>query len=136
MQPQKTLAQLYTLHLALMLIPAVVATIAYFSVKDRGREELLQWPVFSYAAAGLALVAVLFSQVLPRFWQSRDKLTLLQYARFKIAQWVLIEMAALFLAVVLWLTGQFSMLLVIAVLIALMAFLRPSREELSYYKVE
>lgn len=130
--------QLYIIHLALMLAPALFAGVVYFLIYS-GEAAVLPndgIALFQYVAAVLAIIAVAFSQLVPRFLVRGEKsLTMQKYFMLKIVQWAMIEGAALFIAVIFFLSHHMNLLIPIGVLIALIALLRPTSEELERYDV-
>lgn len=131
--------QLHIVHLTLMLAPALFSGLVYFLIRS-GEAAILpseQTALFQYVAAVLAIIAVAFSQLLPRFLVRGEKsLTMQKYFTLKIVQWAMIEAAALFIAVIFFLSHHINLLIPIGVLIALIALLRPTSEELERYGVK
>lgn len=136
----KVPTQLYMIHLALMLGPAVFALSLYFFVLPQATELALpkeQANIFGIAAAALAVIGVGFSQILPRFFfRGAKSVPMGKYITMKIVQWALVEAAALFIAVVYFLTHEKNMLIPLGVLIAIIAFMRPTVDELLHHNVK
>lgn len=136
----KVPAQLYIIHLALMLGPAFFALSLYFVVLPQATEQSLpkeQATVYEIVAAAMAVIGVGISQLIPRFFFRGEKsVPLAKYVTMKIVQWALVEAAALFIAVVYFLTHDKNMLIPLGVLIAIMAFMRPTVDELLHHNVK
>lgn len=132
-------SQLYIVHLALMLGPCMFAGMIYFVLIPQAPEAGVskeQTMVFQTVAAVLAVLAVGMSQLVPRFlFRGEKSVPLQKYTAMKIVQWALIEGAALFLTVVFFMTHEKSMLIPFAILIALMALLRPTVDEIVRHNV-
>lgn len=130
---------LYLIHFMLMMSPALFAAVIYFialpgetsgSTNDETR-------ILQTVAAVLAVIAVGLSQLVPRFLTRGEKfLPMRRFASMKIVQWALLEGAAVFIGIVFYLTHQKNMLIPLAVLIALIAFMRPTTEELVRFNVK
>lgn len=131
---------LYLLHLLLMLSPAVFAIALHFFVLPQNPDAAVpkeQGTVYQVVAAGLAVVAVGLSQLIPRFiFRGEKSIPMAKYATMKIVQWALLEGAALFIGVAYFVTQQKNMLISLGVLIALMAFMRPTADEVAQYNVK
>lgn len=124
----------------LMMSPALFAAVIYFialpgetapgSTNDETR-------ILQTVAAVLAVIAVGLSQLVPRFLTRNEKfLPMRRFASMKIVQWALLEGAAVFIGVVFFMTHQKNMLIPLAVLIALIAFMRPTAEEIIRFNVK
>ncbi|MBN8220344.1 MAG: hypothetical protein J0L53_05440 [Spirochaetes bacterium] len=131
---------LYLIHFMLMLSPALFAAVIYFGAlpgetnPGTSNDEIR---ILQTVAAVLAVIAVGLSQLVPRFLTRDEKsLPLRRFASMKIVQWALLEGAAVFIGVVFFLTHQKSMLIPLAVLIALIAFMRPTTEEIVRFNVK
>ncbi len=147
-------SHLYVLHFAIMLGPAVFALVLHFVVIPGEATTTMakeQIAVFQTVAAVLAVVAVGLSQLVPRFILRNSQRTsairggtesgaspvpVRKYVSLKIVQWALLEIAALFLGVVYFLTQQKSMLISLGVLIALIALMRPTVDEMQRHNVK
>lgn len=131
---------LYIIHLALMLGPASFALSLYFFVLPQANELAMpkgQATIYQIVAAALAVIGVGLSQIIPRFFFRGEKsVPLAKYITMKIVQWALVEAAALFIAVVYFLTHDKNMLIPLGVLIAIMAFMRPTVDELLHHNVK
>lgn len=130
---------LYLIHLMLMLSPAMFAAVIFFIVlpgeKGQGMEKD-QITIFQTVAATLAVVAVGTSQLIPRFiMRGETKVPLRKYTAMKVVQWAMLEGAALFIAVVFFLTHEKNMLIPLGIIIALISLMRPTVEELERYNV-
>lgn len=131
---------LYLIHFMLMLSPALFAAVIYFvalpgETAPGGNND--ETRILQTLAAVLAVIAVGLSQLVPRFLTRDEKfLPMRRFASMKIVQWVLLEGAAVFIGVVFFLTHQKSMLIPLAVLIALIAFMRPTNEEIVRFNVK
>lgn len=130
---------LYIIHLAMMLAPAMFAAVTFFiilpDVKDAPieKQDLL---VFQTVAAAMAVIGVGMSQLIPRFVMRGEKNVPLQkYITMKIVQWALLEGSAMFIGVVFFLSHEKNMLIPLGILIALMAFMRPTVEEMQRHNV-
>lgn len=132
--------QLYFIHLALMLSPALFAVVIFLIILPGASDALPvkeDVRVYQTVAAALAVIGVGFSQLVPRFMmRRRTQLLLRQYISMKIAQWALVEGAALTITVVFYLTHEKNLLISLGVLIALMAFMRPTADEMAGYNVK
>lgn len=141
-------SQLYIIHLVLMLSPAIFAAVIFFVVLPDEKSEGLskdEIAVFQTVAATLAVIAVGLSQLVPRFMfrqgsratiRGEVKATLRQYVTMKIVQWALLESSALFIGVVFYLTRQKNLLIPLGVVIALMAMLRPTVDEIVRHNIK
>ena len=131
--------QLYIIHLVLMLSPAAFAAVIYFIVLPGDKGEGLpkdQVVVFQTIAAALAVIAVGFSQLIPRFMMRPGlKIPMQKYTSMKIVQWAMLESSALFIGVVFYMTHEKNMLIPLGILIALMSLLRPTIYEIERYKI-
>lgn len=131
--------QLYVIHLALMMAPAMFAAVTFFVVIPEVKEATLPQQdllVFQTVAAAMAVIGVGMSQLIPRFILRREKnIPMQKYVSMKIVQWALLEGSALFMGVVFFLSHEKSMLIPLGVLIALMALMRPTIEEMLRYNV-
>ncbi len=130
---------LYIIHLALMLGPAFFAAVTYFIVLPEiseaaiGKQDLL---IFQTVAAAMAVIGVGMSQLIPRFIMRGEKNVPVQkYFTMKIVQWALLEGSALFIGVVFFLSHEKNMLIPLGILIALMAFMRPTAEEMQRHNI-
>jgi hypothetical protein len=93
--------------------------------------------VFQSVAAAMAVIAVGFSQLLPRFMLRDEKyVSLGKYFTMKIVQWAMLEGASLFILGIFFMSHHMNLLIPIGVLIALIALLRPTDEELERYHVK
>lgn len=123
-----------------MLGPAFFAISLYFLVLPQANDAALpkeQATVYQVTAAALAVIGVGIAQLIPRFIFRGEKSVLLaKYVTMKIVQWALIEAAALFIGVVYYLTHDRNMLIPLGVLIAIMAFMRPTVDELLHHNVK
>jgi hypothetical protein len=147
-------SHLYILHFAIMLSPAIFALVLYFVVIPGETATTMakeQIAVFQTIAAVLAVIAVGLSQLVPRFILRNSQRTtairgaaesgsgpipVRKYVSLKIVQWALLEIAALFMGVVYFLTQQRSMLISLGVLIALIALMRPTVDEMLRHNVK
>jgi len=130
---------LYLIHFMLMMSPALFAAVIYFialpdetsgSTSDETR-------ILQTVAAVLAVIAVGLSQLVPRFLtRAENFLPMRRFASMKIVQWLLLEGAAVFIGIVFFMTHQKNMLIPLAVLIALIAFMRPTSEEMIRFNVK
>lgn len=131
---------LYLIHFMLMMSPALFAAVIYFialpgetgpgSTNDGTR-------ILQTLASVLAVIAVGLSQLVPRLLTRGEKfLPMRRFTSMKIVQWALLEGAAVFIGIVFYLTHQKNMLIPLAVLIALIAFMRPTTEELVRFNVK
>lgn len=136
----KVPVHLYFIHLALMLGPAFFALSLYFLVLPQATEMAMpkeQASIYQVVAAALAVIGVGISQIVPRFFFRGEKsVPLAKYITMKIVQWALVEAAALFIAVVYFLTHDKNMLISLGVLIAILAFMRPTVDELLHHNVK
>ncbi|MBL8033144.1 MAG: hypothetical protein JNJ69_05565 [Leptospiraceae bacterium] len=132
--------QLYFIHLALMLSPALFAVVIFLIILPGASDALPAKEdvrVYQTVAAALAVIGVGFSQLVPRFMmRRRTQLLLRQYISMKIEKWALVEGAALTITVVFYLTHEKNLLISLGVLIALMAFMRPTADEMAGYNVK
>jgi len=139
MSTVKVPQQLYIIHLAIMLGPAVFAAVIYFVVipgSDTGAMPREQLTIFQIFAAGLAVIAVSLSQIIYRFiFRGEKQVPVAKYTAMKIVQWALLEGSALFMAVIFFLSHEKSMLIPLAVLIALIALMRPTVDEMIRHNV-
>ena len=138
MKPARIPPQFYVVHLVLMLAPAVFAAIVYFLIQSGNAAAIPgeQFVIFQWVAAAMAVIAVGFSQLVPRFMLRQEKNVPLQkYFTMKIIQWAMLEGAALFIAVMFFLSHKMNLLLPVGVLIALIALLRPTSDEIERYNV-
>ena len=123
-----------------MLSPAFLAFALYFIVESQptdiaGSTEDI--PVYQFTAAILAIIAVAFAQLTPRFiTREKSTLPMQRYVSMKIIQWALVEMAAIFIGITYFLTHQANMLVPMGILIAVIAFMRPTVDELMRYNVK
>ncbi|MFZ5630618.1 MAG: hypothetical protein ACOY5B_15910 [Spirochaetota bacterium] len=140
MKPARVPPHFYIIHLALMLSPAIFAAVVYFLIQSGNAAAAVpdqQSVVFQSVAAAMAVIAVGFSQLLPRFMLRDEKYVSLQkYFTMKIVQWAMLEGAALFIAVIFFMSHHMNLLIPIGVLIALIAVLRPTNEELERHNVK
>ncbi len=131
--------QLYVIHLALMMAPAMFAAVTFFIVLPEVKEVSLPPQdifVFETVAAALAVIGVGTSQLIPRFVMRGEKHVPVQkYVSMKIVQWALLEGSAMFIGVVFFLSHEKNMLIPLGILIALMALMRPTIEEMQRYHV-
>ncbi len=123
-----------------MLAPAAFAGVVYFLIQSGEAQAALpedQSVVFLTVAAVMAVIAVGFSQLLPRFFMRGEKSVPLQkYFTMKIVQWAMIEGAALFISVIFFLSHHMNLLIPIGVLIALLAVMRPTTDEMERLNVK
>ena len=131
-----------------MLSPAMFAAVIFFVVlpgENGGGMSKDATAVFQTVAATLAVIAVGLSQLVPRFMfrqgtragiRGEVKATLRQYVTMKIVQWALLESSALFIGVVFYLTHQKNLLIPLGVVIALMAMLRPTVDEIVRHNIK
>jgi len=129
---------LYIIHFALMLAPALFAAAIFFGVvqNDEAAVGKDATTIFQSVAAVLAVIAVGFAQIIPRFIiRGEKRIPLQKYISLKIAQWALVEGAAFFIAVVYYLSRQKSLLIPTGVLIAILAIMRPTNDEIVRYNV-
>lgn len=140
MQRRQIPAQMYIVHLALTLSPAIFGAVVYFLVQSEGAPAALpdsQSVLFQSVAAALAVLAVGFSQLLPRFLlRGEKKIPFRSYFTMKIVQWAMIEGAAMFIAVIFFLSHHNNLLIPLGVLVALLATLRPTVDEMDRHHVE
>ncbi len=131
--------QLYVIHLALMMAPAMFAGITFFIVLPEAKDAPLPQQdllVFQTVSAAMAVIGVGMSQLVPRFVMRGEKHVPVQkYVSMKIVQWALLEGAAMFIGVVFFLSHEKNMLIPLGILIALMALMRPTIEEMQRYHV-
>lgn len=124
----------------LMLSPAVFAVVIFFIVLPGEVQQAVpkdEAVIFQTVAAALAVISVGLSQLLPRFMLRDEKFVLLRkYTSMKIVQWALIEGAAFFIGIVFFMTQQKSLLIPMGVLIALLALMRPTPDEIERYRVK
>lgn len=132
-------SHLYLIHLALMLTPAIFAAVIFLVVLPGAAGNALskdESRIYQTVAAALAVIGVGLSQLMPRFMMRGEKHVLLrQYVSMKIVQWALVEGSAFFIAVVFYLTQEKNMLIPLGVLIALIAMLRPTSDEMDRFNV-
>lgn len=131
--------QLYIIHLALMMAPAMFAAVTFFIVLPEAKDAQLAQQdllVFQTVAAAMAVIGVGMSQLMPRFIMRGEKNVPVQkYVSMKIVQWALLEGSAMFIGVVFFLSHEKNMLIPLGILIALMAFMRPTIEEMLRFNV-
>ncbi|MBV6492250.1 MAG: hypothetical protein LDLANPLL_00243 [Turneriella sp.] len=131
---------LYIIHFVLMVTPAVIAFALYTFASSQPMPDAASSAdshVFQFTAAILAVIAVALSQLVPRFIIRNDApLPLKRYTTMKIVQWALLEGAATFMGIIFFITQQKNMLIPLGILIALIALLRPTAEEMLRYKVK
>lgn len=132
--------QLYLIHLMLMLSPAAMALAIFFVVLPGEKGEGMpkdQIAIFQTVAATLAVIAVGISQLIPRFIMRGERnVPMRKYTTMKIIQWVMLEGAALFIAIVFYLTHEKNMLVPLGILVALMSLMRPTIYELERYNIK
>lgn len=130
----------YVVHLALMVAPAFFAVAVYYLIQSGNAAATVpaeQSVVFQSVAAAIAVIAVGFSQLLPRFMlREENSVTVQRYFSMKLVQWAMLEMAALFISVIFFLSHHMNLLIPIGVLIALIAVLRPTADELERHNVK
>lgn len=129
---------LYIIHFALMLAPALFAAAIFFGIVQNDETAVGKdaTTIFQSVAAVLAVIAVGFAQIIPRFIiRGEKRIPLQKYISLKIAQWALVEGAAFFIAVVYYLSRQKSLLIPTGVLIAILAIMRPTNDEIVRYNV-
>ncbi len=140
MRRQQIPVQLHLIHWILTLSPAIfVGTIYFLNQINPEPSEIqqAQSTIFEMVGAVLAVVAVGFSQLVPRFMAKQTKnFTLQKYTTMKIIQWAFIEGASTLVVVIFYLTNQPNLLIPIGILIALLALLRPTTEEMERYGVK
>jgi len=133
-------SQLYIIHLALMLGPAFFAAALYFVILPQNTEVAIaadQALVYKIVAAALAVIGVGLAQLVPKYiFRGEKSIAMAKYTSMKIVQWAMLEGSAMFLAVVYFLTHEQSMLISMGVLIALMAMMRPTVDEIVRYNVK
>lgn len=131
---------LYLIHFMLMISPALFAAVIYFiALPDAGKsgQTTDEIRILQTVAAVLAVIAVGLSQLVPRFLTRDEKfLPMRRFSSMKIVQWALLEGAAIFIGIVFFMTHQKNMLIPLAVLIALIAFMRPTTDELIRFNVK
>lgn len=130
---------LYLIHFMLMMSPALFAAVIYFIALpgETSNSTTDETRILQTLAAVLAVIAVGLSQLVPRFLTRGEKsLPMRRFSGMKIVQWALLEGAAVLIGVVFFLTHQKSMLIPLAVLIALLAFMRPTSEEIIRFNVK
>jgi hypothetical protein len=132
--------QLYIVHLALMLSPAFMAATFHFVLIPGQEAEVLavdDLRMYKIFGAMVAVIGVVLSQIVPRLiTKNNASLKLPNYASMKVAQWALVEGAAIATIVVYYLTRDQSMLIPTGVLIAILAMLRPTLDEMDRYGVK
>ncbi len=135
----KVPVQLYIIHLALMMAPAMFAGITFFIVLPETKDAPLPQQdllVFQTVSAAMAVIGVGMSQLVPRFVMRGEKHVPVQkYVSMKIVQWALLEGSAMFIGVVFFLSHEKNMLIPLGILIALMALMRPTVEEMLRYNI-
>jgi hypothetical protein len=131
--------QLYLIHLAIMLSPAIFAGLIYFVMLPGSETPGMskdQLTVFQVFAAALSVIAVSLSQIIHRFiFRGEKQVPTAKYTTMKIVQWALLEGAALFIAVIFFMSQEKSMLIPLGVLIALIALMRPTVDEMIRHNV-
>jgi hypothetical protein len=139
-KPARVPPRFYVIHLVLMLSPALFAAAVYFLIQSGNAAADVadqQSVVFQWVAAAMAVIAVGFSQLLPRFMLRDEKyVSLGKYFTMKIVQWAMLEGASLFILGIFFMSHHMNLLIPIGVLIALIALLRPTDEELERYHVK
>lgn len=123
-----------------MLAPAMFAAVAYFLSQSGNAAPALaeqQSVVLQAVAAVMAVIAVGFSQILPRFMLRGEKNVPMQkYFTMKVVQWAMLEGAALMVSVIFFMSHHTNLLVPVGVLIALIAIHRPTSEELERFNVK
>lgn len=131
---------LYLIHFMLMLSPALFAVAMYFTVQPGETQNSVspqETIVFQTVTAVLAVIAVGMSQLIPRLLMREEKqVPVRRYSSMKIVQWALIEGAAIFIGIVFFLTHQKNLLIPLGVLIALLALMRPTVDEMQRHNVK
>lgn len=131
---------LYLTHFMLMIAPAAFALVMYFIVLPGEPQTTIspqETMVFQTLTAVLAVVAVGMSQLVPRFLMRGEKhVPMRRFGSMKMLQWALIEGAAIFIGIAFFLTHQKNLLIPFGVLIALLALMRPTVDELMRFNVK
>ena len=127
-------ASLYLIHMMVMFSPAIFALVVHFVAlpgEAKNPTTTQETLVFQTVAAVLTIIGVATSQLVPRFMaRGKTQMLMRQYTTMKIVQWALLEGSAIFIGIIFYITGQRNMLIPMGILIALLAFMRPTVDEL------